>query len=231
MIEPVDWVYGHRHPGIFWLASYPRSGVTMARSVFAKCFGLHTWSLYGEADRGMAYHYTTNPVPRTGDQAMLARLACRQGVLPVKTHEYPRPHEPVPTIVVARDGRRVMSSLQKFYHDKEQLDVSMEDIIRGNHKWGNWSDWIRAWSEVPHAMWITHEQMASDLPAIITALEQRLGLVRVANELLPFGTMHKDEPTFFREGATTGRGHMTDSEEGLFWELHGEAMATLGYER
>ena len=52
----VEWIRREKPTGILWLASYPRSGVTMARMMLAQCFGLITATEYDEPTMTPEYH-------------------------------------------------------------------------------------------------------------------------------------------------------------------------------
>lgn len=141
--------------GIWWLAGYPRSGAALVRSILAHCFGLKTGSIYPEAFLGSGYIGAVNlwDMPQTSDD-MVAMAS--DGALAIKTHELPEPGDCTPAIIIIRDGRRVLESLQAFYKENSRIDVSMESLIVGEHMWGCWSRWHRLWAMCSHSrtLWL-----------------------------------------------------------------------------
>ena len=216
---------------LLWLAAYPRSGVTFLRMILWQCLGVRTLSQYGERAGGWAaaHHAVLNPVCFPWTEAVIDDLIARQGVVPMKTHEPPFCEEPISTILVVRDGRRVCTSLCAFFRAYGPQSYSMEEIIAGKTRWGNWSEWNNAWLDAPATVVLRHERMAADVPGVAEALAKRLGVAVQSTEVQSFDELHEANPYFFRAGAVTGNGGMTESQEAMFWEYHGEAMARLGY--
>jgi hypothetical protein len=227
------WIEEARPPGAFWLAAFPRSGVTLARTYFAHCFGLMTGSRYEEQENAsLAYLYATNPIPEDITPGRFIMLARQQGVLPVKTHELPRPNSRVRAIVVYRDGRRVMRSCHHFWEQfSPEGSPSLPAIIRGESIWGSWSKWIEAWQEAEDTIWVSYEQLVKEPRKIIASLSHWLLIEPLRQSLPSFKALHAGDADFFRSGDLDGTTALDEEDEELFWSLHGSAMRGLGYRR
>jgi len=218
-------------PGLVWLSGYPRSGAALVRTILAHCFGHVTSSLYGECDLGEGYADALKhrPLPVAVDG--WAGVVAEQGMVTVKTHEWPQ-DETVPAIVIVRDGRRVCGSLRDFYRNVNRAQIPMTDIIRGAHPWGCWSHWVARWGHrAAPALWLRYEDLMADPMPAIGQIERMFCVERVGVDRPDFQVLHTANPTIFRKACMSGNGNMTHEEEGLFWQLHGSTMARLGYRR
>ena len=228
-----DYVRAYARSDMGWLAGYPRSGAALVRTVLAHCFGHSTGTIYKEASLGPSYaeHLRTVSTPIRNDD--LEAIVANQRLLLFKTHERPHPPETVPTIVIVRDGRRTLESLQAFYGQHDQGTHTMTQMIRGDHLWGSWSHWIRAWAAEasPRALWLQYEDIMADVYGTVDQIALWFGLTPVGHEIPPFESMHKTNPKIFRKAEVDGNGGMTEQEEALFWDLHGGTMSMLGYRR
>jgi len=235
-----EGVLAGRLPDAGWLAGYPRSGAALVRLILASCFDHWTGTIYSEGSIGTVYADVLHILPQHMPLTDLAEIASRQGVVLFKTHEKPRPAERIPTIVIVRDGRRTLESLRAFYVENEQVAPhrsslvgtdSMMEMIRGNHVWGSWSAWIRAWaaSAPATALWLRYEDIMAVVPGAVRRIGLWLRRTPSGYEIPSFESLHQAHPTIFRSAFVDGNGGMTEQEEALFWELHGGAMTMLGY--
>jgi len=231
-----------RHGGcsrVAWLAGYPRSGAALVRTILAHCFGHETLSSYSEAKLSDNYRkhlgvFGSGDLAQDGTGGDVYRIADDQGLLTVKTHELPDVADyKVPTIVIVRDARRAFDSLQSWYRQRNKVEIPMEDIITGAHKWGNWSVWIRKWVGFchPQTLWLRYEDIMADGVKANTLLSRRFGIKPISHAIPSFSTMHATDPDIFRCAATSGNGGMTDDQEDMFWDMHGATMTMLGYYR
>ena len=228
-----DYVQANPRSDMGWLAGYPRSGAALVRTVLANCFGHSTGTIYKEASLGPAYakHLRLGPTPIRNDH--LEALVASQRLLLFKTHDMPHPPETVPTVVIVRDGRRTLASLQAFYGDHAHGTYTMTEMIRGDHRWGLWSAWIRAWAaDAPDgALWLRYEDIMADRRTAVDQIAAWMDIPPISYEIPTFESMHKTNPEIFRQADVTGNGGMTPEEEDLFWNLHGGTMSMLGYRR
>lgn len=103
---------------VIWLASYPRSGNTLLRTILWQCFGLPSGSVYPDdlgGNRALADYV-----------GHIERGPNRETTFPVgsipmmKTHEFPKDRGHA--IYVIRDGRDVIVSLWKFYKGEASME-------------------------------------------------------------------------------------------------------------
>ena len=231
-IPIADYVAGGHVPGSVWLAGYPRSGVTLLRTILANLLGCETLSIYNETDISEAHRAAVGAVPQANYQnvSQLVELRDAQIIVPVKTHELPRFDNRAPAIVVVRDGRHILDSALAFCSTGPDSRPLMGDLLRG-HPWGSWSKWIKSWSCVPNTMWVHYEQMVRDPHAVALRIAERFSLPAPSGTMPEFAKLHDEDPQMFRKAARQGHGSdMLIEEEKFFWDLHGDAMEMLGYE-
>ena len=228
-----EFIYARKGTGIAWLAGYPRSGAARVRTILAHCFGMVTGSIYKETNIGAGYSQILNCCPEPWPVPEVEACVQRQKWLFYKTHEVPAPNESVPTIVIVRDGRRTLESLRAFYADRNNIVYTVEKLVEDQHKWGSWSDWIKAWAvgAPPDTLWLRYEDLMADVPTAVDRIARRFDLTPIAHEVPPFEELHKLEPQIFRKCEVEGNGGMTEAEEETFWKRHGSAMTLLGYHR
>ena len=214
-----------------WLAGYPRSGAALVRTILAHCFGHRTGTIYKESHIGGGYGDALKTIPHMMTAFDLADMADAQTLLLFKTHSLPRPIEMLPTIIIVRDGRRTLESLLGFYRESWGIEQTMMPLIMGEHQWGSWSAWIRAWAAAAPAgaLWLRYEDIMADVPGTVDRIAGWMGVKPLGHEIPPFESLHAGNPVIFRGCAVTGNGGMTDDEEAAFWQLHGSAMRMLGY--
>lgn len=202
------------------------------RAIMHHCFGGYTGSIYDERSIGERYCAAIGAPPEDMTYGELQDAAAKVPVL-VKTHEKPPLSEPVPTVVIVRDGRRACGSLKAFFRERNGIDCSMEDVIRGNHTWGGWSQWVEAWSNAAcgPVMWLRYEDTMNDLRGTVDALAKAFNLTPISYELPDFESLHAARPGIFRKADMEGNGGMTQEEEALFWVIHGPTMEKLRYAR
>jgi len=148
---------------IVWIASYPRSGNTFLRTILWQCFGVRTGSAYPSDFGGnKALENYVGHIEYRADADGIIRFDDKNIPL-VKTHEYPT--DTNAAIYVIRDGRAASVSLWHFY--KGQL--SLNEVIEGQHRFGKWSDHVRAWKAYkrPNTLLLKYEDMKNDLPTTL----------------------------------------------------------------
>lgn len=228
----------------FFVASYPRSGNTLVRSILWNCFGLRSNSRYPEDSELMLNREIANMVGaiKIETEDDVSALLAKQGTVPHKSHDVHQVKDDMPAIYIIRDGREVMCS----YLDYEQRRVkdgvvTMEEVIRGQVAFGSWSDHIAAWNpfDRPKTLFLRYEELISDrrhglLPTSFETCVKRIGafigIEPVRKSIPSFREYQSALPGFFRSGTnTTWRELLTGRNLELFYELHGDTMAVLGY--
>ena len=115
-----------------WLASYPRSGNTLLRTVLYHCFGLASASIYpDDLEDNTDLESFTGHIEH--DAHGMVRFP--DGAIPLfKTHQPPPDDQGA--IYVVRDGRAACVSLWEFRGRK----FPMDKIISGQHHFGTWAN-------------------------------------------------------------------------------------------
>lgn len=219
---------------IVWLASFPRSGNTLLRTLLFRTLGLRSAS--------------DEPTPPTELSAVLCDKAGHQKisgdwqnyyqsarqsaeVFLIKTHRPPRDDQPA--IYVVRDGRSVYRSYSHFHRTFTPPPYpSLLDLVLGDDYYGGWSEHYRVWAARKNTLLIRYEELVNasdDLLKKIAVMVHHTGArSRWEN---PFSELQKIDSRFFREGATVWKGDpvWTPLIDALFFHVHGDAMIELGY--
>lgn len=211
-----------RKSKIIWIASYPRSGNTLMRTVLWQCFGLRSASIYpadlgGNNDlKNYVGHIEFGP-------GMPIRFP--ENVLPlVKTHEYPVDSNPA--IYVVRDGRAASVSLWRFYGRQS----SLEAIIEGRHHFGTWANHVTSWKpwERPNTLLVKYEDITSNLPRVLKNISTFLGRAILSDRLPDRNTMASSDGKWVRtksDWRTEFSGALLDR----FRAINAETLRQLNY--
>ena len=212
-------VYRH-HVRCGLLASYPRSGSTMVRISLAKQFGQATGSLYDESKRSSIYRDAVND---SGDTIVEGSF--------IKTHEPARERISHPTIIVVRHPRDLFISLRRWYRQANGAEYTPEELVVGQHPWGDWSEWVRSWVKngPPNAFWIRYDLFDA------AALGRAMGWGQPSPVDVPrLGQLRGTDSLMFGPGGYS-RSELaecwTAEREQLLWFRHGSVMSMLGFER
>lgn len=215
---------------VTWLASYPRSGNTLLRTILKRCFGQTSQSIYDDSefsDPDVAEVIGREAVgddPR--DFVAKARQSGRS--LYVKTHEMP-PADRHPSIYVVRDGRSAVVSHTHYLREIVQRDFTLAEVIEGKSGL-NWSAHVRAWMPRPHTLLLRYEDLAAGNPATLKAISDFIGKPQIHEFDISFTALHALSPTFFRAGSDSANILEMDGEaQRLFDRLHGQTLRDLGY--
>lgn len=222
---------------IIWLASYPRSGNTLLRTILKQTMNLDSYTVeefkpliglspevekvYGHIDRREPF-------------ADFYQMAINsEEIFLVKTHRLPTDHSPV--IYVIRDGRAALwSYLQYHAQFLSQDTISTVDLILGRDFYGSWSEHYRVWSssESPRLI-LRYEDLSENitketLQSIANFLNIRSPLKDWEN---PFIELNNKNPNFFRRGSSEWAPpkEWTEKINAIFLYIHGELMFKLGY--
>lgn len=220
---------------IVWLASYPRSGNTLLRTILYKTMGLESTSdEVGEIGMSglAAARSNIGAVEFEGDWADYYRSAMNSDdVFLVKTHRPPRDDQPA--IYVVRDGRQALVSYAKFHQRfTSEPFPSLLDLVIGGDFYGDWSDHYRIWSNRPNTFVVRYEDLVlceSKGLADIAKVVRHSGSVAAWKN--PFDKLNQLNPDFFRVGSVVWEGDSAWSQmiNAVFLHLHGDLMVELGY--
>lgn len=221
---------------IIWLASYPRSGNTLLRTVLQQTMGLN--SVSDEVGEGQRIGMSEDALRITGfteiDESWddyYKRATQSSGVFLVKTHRPPRDNQPA--IYVVRDGRSACASYARFHQRFTRPSYpSLLDIVLGCDFYGDWSSHYRTWIERDNTFLIRYEDLVNISDVMLKNIAQYVQYAdRVVAWSNPFELLHERNPSFFRVGDPAWKEEpaWTDLIDSVFFHLHGDLMAELGY--
>jgi len=221
---------------IIWLASYPRSGNTLLRTVLKRSLNIDSYAdepIHVESplrsDNDLIGHLELDaPWPQ-----FYTRAAASRRPFFVKTHL--PPSDGGRFIYVIRDGRSAVKSYEKYYERYVPgHKVNLFRLIAGDDAYGNWSSHYRAWNERQgvEGLVLRFEELTD---ASAEVLQRIANFVGHAGPIVPwknpFDELARAEPGFFREGRASFRQEEDWSElvNEFFNHFHGELMTRLGY--
>ena len=220
---------------IIWLASYPRSGNSLTRSILGKCYGIDS---YSDSPRDNRLATETGKSSGTalysGEWTSFYIHASNSPKLYfIKTHL--PPIDKAPFIYIVRDGRSSSWSYFNFMTDYfPEAKRSLSQIILGDDYYGDWSSHYNAWTNRPgvRSLQLNFAQLPD---ASMELLRQIAGFIHHTGPIIPWKNtlqeLHKEEPKFFREGKTTWTPppEWTPSVDFIFWQRHAHLMETLNF--
>jgi hypothetical protein len=228
---------------LIWLASFPRSGNTLVRLVLEREFGLHTCSLYPEADDAGSVGIS-DLVAAASVEAVCQVIESDPEVHFVKTHETAT-KDASPAVYVVRDGRDALVSFAHYLIDfvigidernpEIQFWQTLQELIASTDRFGGWSQNVMSWLNRPQTFVVKYEELILDPKQVTANIVDALGLdVSTGSlELIPsFEQLKQQAPRFYRRGNSGAwKDEMDVVLQDLFWREHGETMDLLGYER
>lgn len=219
---------------ILWLASYPRSGNTLLRTLLFKCFGQETYSKYNDgSDIGKSASLAQEVGHRNyaGAWDAFYSYALRSEKLHIiKTHDAPPDDQKA--IYVIRDAT---ASLVSYYHYLERYaayKADIYDVIAGAVSFGDWSEHYHAWrpAQRPNTLFLRFEELTDDVESAIKKIADFTGFPFSKDMPPDFADLHKKFPEFFRSGSNKrNREELTEEQLHFLHFMHGELMQELGY--
>ena len=160
------------------LASYPRSGNTLLRTILNNCFGLGSSSVYPD-DLG-GNHALESYVGHIEGVDRASRI--NQKVNLVKTHELDI-YKLIPSIYVTRNGYDVLKSCWSFWNG----EISPLDIAAGRYRFGTWSNHVLSWSpwKREKTLWLKYEELVdiTSFPKALDKISAFIELPIIANKV------------------------------------------------
>lgn len=205
-----------------WLASYPRSGNTLLRTILWHCFGLRSASLYPldlGGNRALEEHVGhIEHGPRIKDRLR------ENGVALIKTHE--RPQDGNPAIYVIRDGRAAAVSLWRFGGKA----IPLEAVIDGRHRFGTWADHVRAWGPErrPNTLLLKYEDLRDDLAVSVERISCFLGRPAIGERLPDRNAIAASDGQWVRT-ESSWRTELEGPALDRFNEMNRDVLAAYGY--
>lgn len=219
---------------IVWLASYPRSGNTMTRTLLSRVFDIQTYSEYNDRyDIGSKLEIaeSVGHVEYEGTWQDFYQMARESPELfVVKTHGLPRDNQPA--IYVVRDGRAAIVSQMTYDRTLFNIDRGYKDLINGKMIGGPWSDHIAGWNplERERTLFLRFEDLIQRPDHVIRLLSQFLGRAPLHEWNNPLAQQRQLLPGFFNHGQDARNMEKWPPDDlSYFWERHGDWMERLGY--
>ena len=205
-----------------WLASYPRSGNTLLRTILNQCFGLRTTSLY---PRDLGHRAELERVTGHYERSASAAPPAGQPEL-VKTHG--RPRDGAPAIYVVRDGRAVAVSVRVWF--SRDAAPSLREVIAGVHAFGLWREHVETWApwSRPDTLLVRYEDMTTNLPAVLEALGNFLDRPVLSRRIPERRELAAIGGRWIRN-SSDWRDEVTPADMRLFRLLNRAVMERLGY--
>ena len=220
---------------IIWLASYPRSGNTLLRTIIKSCFDISSF-----ADEPVNYEseFRTNPDLIGHNEyegnwaAFYQEAALKKDVVLIKTHLPPKDDSPY--IYVVRDGRSAIQSYRKFNRDYNRVEKTLTSLILGDDAYGDWSSHYVKWNRRPVSKRVVLkfddlvDMSEETLKKITSVLGDRKPVRDWKN---PVEDLAKYEPNFFNKRSPVFHPmeDWTSLHQQLFDKYHGPLMAELGF--
>ena len=205
-----------------WLASYPRSGNTLVRTILFHCFNLKTGSVYSQdfGENKKLEEYVGH-IEQNADRS----ISFPEGNLPIiKTHALHKGDNS--SIYIVRDGRAVAASFWQFTNPK----VPMRNIIDGNHKFGKWSDHLDFWKPLsrPNTLLLRYEDILDDFENSLDKISVFLELEIISYDLPSRNQIAEDDGKWVRK-KTDWRQVLTDEDLDRFNELNINYLKKFNY--
>jgi len=219
---------------IIWLASFPRSGNTLLRTVLYQCFGLFSYS----AEK-MLIDFTETAKELFGYRDLdtnwntfYQQASISSNIYLVKTHRFPVDNQKA--IYVVRDGRQALLSYYRYHQRFLGTDrLSLLQLVLGLDFYGGWSEHYTAWTENrPETLVVHFKDLIHGGTKILHDLAAFIGHNDWQKEWKnPFMLLHHENPAFFREGCAEWKPDelWDDFLDSIFFELHGDLMEALKY--
>ncbi len=216
---------------IIWLASFPRSGNTLTRTILHRCFGLGSATVYkGLFDEAFANFIGSAPgAGEFSSEQFVQHARESDETYIVKTHELPEDDEPA--IIIVRDGRAACASFAHYQLDILNLEFPIEQIVIGAEPLKNWSEHVTAWTQsVRKKLVLRYEDLRNVTPEVLSQIGAFVGKQQLAPYDISFRELQATEPRFFRVGHNDPGIRLIEERcPALFWVNHGDAMRALGY--
>ena len=240
---------------LVWVASYPRSGNTLALLTLRDVFGIVRLGTVHRNRLGLAglphlppsaarppYEIPPDLINLPND-TLLSALRRRREPFFIKTHRPADASDQAPAIYLVRDGRDALVSQAHRVHEMDKREFRgltfnrrlARLIQRGTTGFGDWSRHVRAWrGRDARTALVRFEELIVDPSVVVGAACNEIGvpLPEPSGELTPLAIAREHNAIEFRRGEVgTWREEMPPRLHERFWLRHGEEMEALGYRR
>jgi hypothetical protein len=218
---------------IIWLASYPRSGNHLLRTILRRSFGLNSFEIYQPIALPIGEQVSQIVGAERFAEAdvsdFLHRARSDPGLFLVKTHQ--RVPATDKCIYIVRDARAALVSLQRYRAEVEGKGGTLRELITGQHWPGKWHANVRGFlqRDSSNTLVLRYEALASEQPPL-AEIGAFLGVEPIREFDISFGTLNEMSPTLFPTGSNSVGVDRVEREcRWSFWLHCGEMMRTLGY--
>jgi hypothetical protein len=220
---------------IIWLASYPRSGNTLLRTILNRVYGAKSYSKYNDKtdigqspDTAAAVGHIDYQGP--WNEAYEAFSKSTQTYF-VKTHD--APEDDSAAIYIVRNGIKALVSNYHYWKDFNNKILPFEDLILGTQTpFPSWGGHLDAWrpDKRSRTLVLRYEDLIADPSSEIRKITNFIRMPELAPWINDFNNLQKINPRFFREGKTTPRkAEISDQHENLFNAIHEDWMRHFNY--
>ena len=220
---------------IIWLASYPRSGNTLLRSMLWRVYGKESYSKYNDITDIGGSAKTAEAIGHVNydDEWPMAkqRMQNSEQVFFIKTHE--PPEDDSDAIYIVREAAASIVSNYHYWKDIRDEHFKIDDLISGlSGPFLSWGSHLDEWRPTirKQTLLIKYEDLIAE-PSIqlkrISEFTQMRSKKRWKNE---FETLRVINPKFFRRGKIEiDKKELSQTQLRLMKNLHSDWMVELGY--
>lgn len=224
---------------IIWLASYPRSGNTLLRTILQQCMSLGSYN--HEVSKNLNEIHSLKdvdkwvgnlPMPSQWDEFYEFTSQSKEIVF-IKTHLPPKDGQPA--IYIVRDGRQAIASYLEYYRQyNPDSNITLQKLILGTEIYLGWSEHINAWNifERPNTLILRYEELVNVKEDVLNKIAKFISFNGDIKEWQnPFDLLQQKKPEFFRKGKIDWENNQewTLWINQLFYFNHGEMMSKLNY--
>lgn len=229
---------------IVWLASYPRSGSKLIRTVLKQTLSMDSYSEETPAEQQISAISDVADLIRyreilgfrekeTSWDDFYHQATNAPSPILVKTHRLPKDSQPA--IYIVRDGRLALQSYMAFHRNYHpETGKRLFDLICGDDEYGDWSSHFNSWSGRSNGnfLLVRFEELvesSENLLHRIAAFIKHPGPIEKWQN--PFEALKKLNPRQYGHGSPQWHANEAWSAEAmwLFWTMHGRLMVRLGY--
>jgi hypothetical protein len=218
---------------IVWLASYPRSGNHLLRTILQCSFGLGSYEIYQKIvppiDPQLSMMIGERRFEDENADAFVTRARASPEIFLVKTHGLVPDSDKC--IYVVRDARAALVSYQRYLADIENKSSTLPDLIAGRLWPGKWHVHVRRFlaRDPGNTMILRYEDLASGTPPL-QAISRFLHVDPIRPFDVSFAELRELSPRIFPTGNNRAGVDIIERDYSwLFWRHCGEMMRASGY--
>ncbi len=163
-----------------WLASYPRSGNFLIRTILFNCFNIKSAAIYSnDCDNKKLSNYVGHLDHINLDNGKINIIFPEGKPKIIKTHQLPNDNRK--TIYIIRDGRASLVSLYEFFNK----EVPLKTIMEGKTKFGKWCDHVESWDPLHRkdTLLLSYEELDNDLQSNLIKISDFLKVKVIKNKI------------------------------------------------